>query len=118
MDEQTVFENRKVDLYKLIREAFYAAEKAHEVLFKASDEKRNEIIAALYLNKAVALMSAAKAVYASNYEILSSSEVNGIFRAFDTFESEFLTNISSDHSHQWTDIEFTKFQDTVKDFVY
>lgn len=86
-------------------------------MFKAPNEKQNEIIAALYLNKAIALMSAAKSLYASNRELLERNEIKDIFDAFRVFEREFLKNISTDHSHQWTDIEFRKFKDAVEVFI-
>lgn len=102
---------------KTISSGLRASEQAHKILFKDSRNKQNEIIAATYLNKAISLMSLAKSIYISDLEELERSEVEDIFRHFDVFESEFLENLSTDHSHQWTDIEFLKFKDSVESFI-
>ena len=35
-----------------------------------------------------------------------------IFHLFDSYMSELLTNYKTDHSHQWTDIEFNRLKET------
>lgn len=117
MDNLEVFKHRKDALFELIKEAFIEATKAHELLFKEPNGKQNEIIAALYLNKAISLMSAARSLYLSNYEILMRHEIENIFHTFNVFESEFLSNISTGHSHQWTDLEFLRFKESVEAFI-
>ncbi len=108
----------KIDYLKnIITEALHTSKEAHDILFKDSSNKQNELIASTYINKAISLMSAAKAIYISNIEELERHEVEDIFHSFDVFESEFLTNLSTDHSHQWTDIEFLKFKDHVESFI-
>lgn len=34
-----------------------------------------------------------------------------LFYQFSVYAHEFLTNVETDHSHQWTDIEFNKLHD-------
>lgn len=62
-------------------------------------------------------MSAARSLYASNYELLERSEIEDIFNAFRVLECEFLENISTDHSHQGTNSEFHRFKDAVEAFI-
>lgn len=99
------------NLTVLIKDAAIASVHAHSILFKEFDDSRNEIIAALYINKAISIMSAAKAVYICNIEKIENQEVEEIFNRFDVFESELLTNIATNHSHQWSDIEFNRYKD-------
>jgi len=104
--------NYKKDCFvRLFKDASYVSAKAHELLFENLDNKHNETISAIYLNKAISLMSTAKSVYISNIEILESPEIDDIFVKFEEFESEFLENIETDHSHQWTDIHFNRFKE-------
>lgn len=118
MDESTMYLLKKMDYLKqVISSAFRASEQAHKILFKNLNSKQNELIAATYINKAISLISTAKAIYMSNIEQLERDEIEDIFHTFDVFESEFLTNLSTDHSHQWTDIEFDKFKEAVQFFI-
>lgn len=112
------FVSIKINYIKqIIYDALKSAEKSHSILFKDSFNKQNELIATTYLNKAISLISTAKAIYISNIEKLEKAEVENIFHTFDVFESEFLENLSSNHSHQWTDIEFQKFKESVESFI-
>lgn len=104
-------------LKKLLKKSLRVSSTAHEILFKDSFDKQNQLIAATYLNKAISLISEAKAIYISNIEQLERSEVKEIFHCFDVFESEFLNNLSTNHSHQWTDIEFVKFKESIENFI-
>lgn len=117
MDDYEIFEYKKNSILKLIRDAFHAASDAHEQLFKDSHSKENEVVSALYLNEAISLMSAAKAVYISNHETLEKYEIEELFNLFDVFKSEYLTNISTNHSHQWTDIEFNRYKEAAEPLI-
>ena len=118
MNESEIFTLRKIKYLKqTISHALSISTQGHEILFKDSHNKQNELIASTYINKALSLISTAKAIYISNIEELEKPEIEDIFNSFDTFESEFLTNLSTDHSHQWTDIEFLKFKDSVEYFI-
>ena len=58
-----------------------------------------------------------KSFYYSNLNELEDSRVEDILHTFDTFSNEFLNNLSSGHSHQWTDIEFEAFKKSVVDLI-
>ena len=105
------------NLTSIIKLAYYSSEKAHTILFKDSNNTQNELVSSTYLNKAISYMCSAKSIYICNYELLERDEIENIFSKFDAFESEFLSNISSNHSHQWTDIEFDDFKESVCDFI-
>lgn len=114
-NEKNLFKIEQIK--KFLKEAFHVSINAHEILFRNSHNKQNELIAAVSLNKAVSIMYAAKAIYYSDYEELENTYVEQIFHLFDVFENEFITNLTTDHSHQWTDIEFHKYEDEIKSFL-
>lgn len=107
------YENKVESMKILLREAAWSAKKCHQILFNDNydSQKTNELIAAIYLNKAISFMTSAKSLYISNYETLEHHQVESIFEKFSIFESEFLKNLSTGHSHQWTDITYQDFKD-------
>ncbi len=92
----------------LVRNAMFYAQKAHDFVF---DDSCENYVAALYLDIAASKFSSAESMYYSRFDILEREEAEEIFRLFDVFMNEFLTNIRTDHSHQWTDIEFERLKD-------
>lgn len=107
------YDNKIESIKMLIREAAWSAKDCHEILFRSDDNlanEKDELIAAIHLNKAISLMASAKAVYISDYENLSHSEVENIFAEFSLFEDEFLTDLKSNHSHQHTDFKYHDFK--------
>ncbi|GEQ22247.1 hypothetical protein CBU02nite_27530 [Clostridium butyricum] len=102
---------------KLLKDTFNASAKANEILFKNYLNKHDEFIASIFLNKAIAIVASCKAIYYSNLENLEDDRVENIFSKFDIFNNEFLNNISTGHSHQWTDIEFNSFKDSVAELL-
>lgn len=118
MDKNVSFTLQQIEFIKrTIREALDTSKTCNEILFKNSTDKTNELIASTYLNKAISLISSVKSIYYSNLAELENNEVEDILFQFDTYSSEFLTNLSTDHSHQWTDIELKKFEDLVNSFI-
>ena len=118
MDKNVSFALQQIEFIKrTIREALETSKTCNEILFKDSFNKTNELVAATYLNKAISLISSVKSIYYSNLAELENNEVEGILFQFDTYSSEFLNNLSTDHSHQWTDIEFEKFKELVNSFI-
>lgn len=96
------------DFKQLMRRAMVYAEKAHKFVF---DEKTDISIAMSYLNIACSKFAAAESLYYSCYDVLERNEAEAIFHLFEVFMTEFLTNVRTDHSHQWTDIEFEHLKD-------
>ena len=106
----------------LIKDAALTSSISHKILAKDIDSncskaesQRNETVVAAYINKAISLMSAAKAIYVSSIETLERQELEDIFNKFDAFNSEFLNNFADKHSHQWTCIHYCKFRDAVEE---
>lgn len=98
-DEFKLIENFKT----LVRHAMVFAQKAHDFVF---DDGTSDIVAVSYLNIAASKFSAAESLYYARYELLERHEAEELFRLFDVFMSELLNNVRTNHSHQWTDIEF------------
>ena len=106
MDENLEFE--LIENFKhMAREAMTDAQKAHDLIFQDS----KETIALAYLNSAISKFSALKALYYARYEILCHPEFDNVFMKFRIFHQEMLNNVCKNHSHQWTDIEFLKFEE-------
>ncbi|OVE67970.1 hypothetical protein CCS79_13525 [Clostridium diolis] len=109
---------KQIEIVKnLIRETYRTSEKAHKILFKDYRNEHDEFLASIFLNKAISTASCCKAIYYSNLDDLENTYVENIFIKFDVFSNEFLNNISTGHSHQWTDIEFNAFTDSVGELL-
>lgn len=87
---------------KLVRSSFHDACYAHDCIF---DEKCSVEIALAYLNKAISTHCCCDSLYYSQYDQLCRNEYEK------TFANEFLTNVRTNHSHQWTDIEFDRLKE-------
>lgn len=103
------------ELKKMFRLAYFASSEAHELLFVdiADRTRENEVIAGLHINKAISIMYSARSIYINNIDELEHNDVDTIFSKFDIFESEVLTNIRTNHSHQWSDIEYRQYKDAL-----
>ncbi|MDE5569203.1 MAG: hypothetical protein K2I82_00930 [Ruminococcus sp.] len=64
-----------------------------------------------YLNYAASFIASAKSLYYSNFDLLAHDDIEDFFGQFDVFACEVLENISEDHSHQWSAIEFNKLEE-------
>lgn len=91
-----------------VASAMRYAIKSHDTLFK---EECDISIPLAYLNASISRFSSAEALYYAQYEILQREEAEDLFHQFKVYSNEFLTNVETDHSHQWTDIEFNKLYD-------
>ena len=98
-----------IDNFKmLMRCAMTYAKYSHDYIF---DEGVDDLIAVSYLNVAASKFSAAESLYYSRYELLQRPEAESIFHLFETYLREVMNNVRTNHSHQWSDIEFNKLKD-------
>ena len=91
-------------LFKLISSAFENVKDSHNLIF-SDDSKEN--VALIHLSEAFASMTSAD-IFCSVNE-LDNSEFTELFSSFNIYNSEFLSNVENNHSHQWTDIEYRKY---------
>lgn len=100
---------------KSIKNCYYTCNRANNILFRtdSNSNSTNEVVAISYLNKAISIMESCKAVYFACINELENITVESIFNTFETYTNEMLNNYSTNHSHQWTDIEFNHFKDAV-----
>lgn len=103
-EDLTLIENFKT----LMRHAMIYAQHSHDFVF---DENVDNSVAISYLNVAVSKFAAAESLYYSRIDVLERYEAEEIFRLFDVYMREILTNHRTEHSHQWTDIEFTRLKE-------
>ena len=87
----------------LVRQAMHHATEAHDCVF---DKRVADSVAMAYLNLAASKFAVAEAFYFSNLEELEHADIEETFAKFDAFANEMLSNYRTDHSHQWTDIEY------------
>jgi hypothetical protein len=99
----------------MVKTAMFAAIKSHDLIF---DENKNDSIAVAYLNKTISHISAAEALYYAKYDDLAHNDVEEIFHLFDVYTDELLSNYETNHSHQWTDIEFTRLKEAFDNSVF
>lgn len=117
MEEKDI-ESRQIKFIKTgLRSAYIESKAADDILFENDINEHDQIIASLFINKAISIMSSCKAVYYSNIGKLENSNLEKIFHSFDTYENEFLTNVRTQHSHEWTNIKFENYKDTLSKFM-
>lgn len=80
---------------------------SHEKAF-GDNRERDDLIAGIILNNAVSANNSLKILYYQNPNF-EHYEFDKFFDSFDTYKHELLSNIRTDHSHQWTDIQFRSF---------
>lgn len=83
------------------------AEYAHEEILK--DDPDNTVIVG-HLSIASSYAGSAKSIYVCNQDELDRYEFDSYFNKFDIFVKEVMTNIRTDHNHQWSDIEFRELK--------
>jgi len=110
-EELHIIENFKT----MMRRSMMYAQDSHDYIF---DEDVEDSVAISYLNIAASKFAAAESLYYSRFEILERNEAEEIFHLFDVYMCELLTNYRTSHSHQWTDIEFTRLKEYFDDSVF
>lgn len=106
------------DIYQkldsLIVPAYFSSKDAHELCFKEHNNKTNEILAGIRMSEAMSYISTAEAIYFENKNLVESLYFDELFFKFHVFKKEIINNIVTDHSHQWTNIEFLAFKEAFK----
>lgn len=90
--------------------AMLYAQKSHDYVF---DE--NPSAAALFLSLAASKASAINAIYHAHYDQLQRQEVEDFLYQFDVFLEEIATNYATNHSQQWTSIQYQKLKRIFED---
>lgn len=102
MDEELLLIEKLTNMIKL---SLLTAKKSHDIIITESPDS---VVALAYLSKATSIMKSAEALYYARFDVLARNEVEDIFTQFEVFSSEILDNVETNHSHQWTDIEFDR----------
>ena len=95
-------------LKNFVRSSFHDARHAHDCIF---DKNCPVEVALAYLNKAIAEHCCCDSLYYAQYDQLVRGEYEEYSNQFSVFAEELLNNVRTNHSHQWTDIEFEKLKD-------
>ncbi len=93
-------------------DAYDNAKHAHVEIFK---EKADKAVAIGLLSICTAYSSAAHALYMANHETLERDELNDLFFEFQVFVKEAMDSYRTNHSHQWTDIQFRRLKEKYDD---
>ncbi len=101
---------------KLVRLAYYSAKYAHQYALSENNYSRQASLA--YATRSSAYITSAEVLYHSNYEICERYNFDNLFLAFDTFISELLDAYATDHSVQWTDIEFDALEQLYQNSIF
>lgn len=103
-------ENLIQEFKMLILGGYFNAKEAHDAIF--DERKPIEISVVIgYLAISNSYINAARAVYICREE-LNRYELDEFFNKFRTFSDEVMTNIRTNHSHQWSSIEFEAFKES------
>lgn len=92
---------------QLGKSCFYHCEKVNTVLF----DNDNETGAMCYLNLAIADISVLKSICYSNWSSVGSDDLENLFEQFDIFAREITNNFVTNHSHQWSSIEYERLKE-------
>ena len=118
MNKDFEFKHKKEYLSKLILDGFISAMYSHKTLFKtlhSENDTHGLAIALAYLTEAHNYYVNAETLLADNVELFDiRSEFENLFHRFSVYNKELLTNARTDHSHQWSDIEFRNFVESFK----
>ncbi|AGN89358.1 hypothetical protein ABNC92_20850 [Paenibacillus larvae] len=91
--------------------AYDNAKHAHNEVF--SDREDKHVIIG-HLSIASSYINSAKSIYACNLDRLGRPEFDDFFHCFNTFIKEAMNCIRTDHSHQWTSIEYERMKEEFK----
>lgn len=111
-DNNKINEFKRNQLKKLSFEAYMLSKKASEILYEDPTGFKSQVRASTLINKAISYMSAVRAIYYSNIEILDHDDVDEVLAKFSIFEEEFITCFSTDHNQQWTSGDFERYEET------
>lgn len=93
---------------QMIRLAMSYAQDSHDYIFKKNTDPS---IAIAYLNVASSKFASAESLYYARIDDLKNNDAETLFHLFDVYVKELLGNFATDHSHQWTDIEFIRLKE-------
>lgn len=96
---------------QLAKSCFYKCQKVNTVLF----DDNNETGAMWYLNLAISDMSVLKSICYSNWSSIENDDLDDLFQQFDVFVNELTNNFVTDHSHQWSSIEYERLVELFRD---
>lgn len=113
--------NKTSRLIELIKQqlalAFFDSRNCVKTLFNNDRSFENEQKALIYLNRAARHMDLAFSIYQNNLEEIEHPSIDSVFSAFNIFYDEVTNNVATNHSHQWSSIEYNRYKDTLYDWV-
>lgn len=101
------FQAAQEALKQLILSGYLAARSANKYIFEDNDGA-----ALAYLSQSRSYFLSAKTLYTLDLD-LGHVEFEDLFDKFQIFDDELLSNFATNHSHQWTDIEFNALLDAL-----
>ncbi len=108
-------ENLLHEFKLLILGGYYNAQSAHDAIFDERKPMEKSVVFG-YLAIANSYINSAKAVYICREE-LNRQEFDEFFNKFRTYSDEVMSSISTNHSPQWSNIEFTSLNEAYEPVV-
>lgn len=109
MNVETDNKYKRDALILAIRRGYEHSRKAYDLIIKEDSEPN---ITLAYLNSAISSMNSAMAIHTCIEDELGDFE--DILHKFNVFSDEFLNSCATKHSHQWTILEFSEFEEVYK----
>ena len=107
----------QLEVVRLMKKAYRDAELCHSCIVGSDRTMHGRSAALSYAETGLAYCLAAKAIYYARNEKFNGIEISDLFHLFETFVREVQTNYATDHSHQWSDIEFERLKDAYNDSI-
>lgn len=118
INEHEIFTSKKEVLGKLFLQGFISAHYSHKTLFESvfsEGEPWKFPVSLAYLTQAHTYFVNAEVYLSENISVFGErDEFDELIHRFSVFNKELLDNARTDHSHQWTDIEFRDFVGSFK----
>ena len=88
--------------------ALNMAKNAHDHILGENSHRLDVPVALAFCNQACATINLARALFYTNPHAVYLYGAENFFHRFEVFVSEMMSNVSTDHSHQWTATEFDR----------
>jgi hypothetical protein len=113
-----VSSNKHLQLQEALKSLFISAmissKHCQEALFSKDGHKLPDVTLAL-LNDSVSSVNTMHAIYITFFDELQHQEFDEFFVLFDTYKCEILNNFRTNHSHQWSSIQYVKMFDWARE---
>lgn len=110
--------NKIKDILKIyLEKSLYSSKEFNELIF-ADEKSDNKVLSAItHLNQANTYVNLANIQYLQYCESGECTDFEDVVNKFNVFNNEFLSSYSTNHSLQWTNIEYIQFKEACQHYL-